>query len=103
MNWQGSKPCPKRIGAGPPAPVRFAFLGAERRVHGQRRLPVWEIRIDEPSVAPPIIPETEASRTYRAARIVASCAQWRNGLVGITASHVRRATALRAAFRKISK
>jgi hypothetical protein len=25
MNWQGSKPCPKRIGSGLPDPVRFAF------------------------------------------------------------------------------
>jgi hypothetical protein len=26
LNWQGSKPCSKRIGAGLPAPVRFVFL-----------------------------------------------------------------------------
>ncbi|MET3838642.1 hypothetical protein [Bradyrhizobium sp. OAE829] len=25
MNWQGSKPCPRRIGSGLPDPVRFAF------------------------------------------------------------------------------
>jgi hypothetical protein len=25
MNWQGSKPCSKRIGSGLPGPVRFAF------------------------------------------------------------------------------
>jgi hypothetical protein len=25
MNWQGSKPCSKRIGPGFPGPVRFAF------------------------------------------------------------------------------
>jgi hypothetical protein len=27
LNWQGSKPCSKRIGAGLPAPVRFVFEG----------------------------------------------------------------------------
>ena len=27
MNWQGSKPCPRRIGSGLPGPVRFAFEG----------------------------------------------------------------------------
>jgi len=25
MNWQGSKPCSKRIGTGFPGPVRFVF------------------------------------------------------------------------------
>ena len=27
MNWQGTKPCSRRIGSGCPGPVRFAFLG----------------------------------------------------------------------------
>src|SRR4051794_21169634 len=36
MNWQGSKPCSRRIGSGLPGPVRFAVLGELKPLSLQR-------------------------------------------------------------------